>query len=88
MKKYNRHLKLYAQVHLPSNVPHFDFLAKDVVCISAMNMGLLARSAMVPGFASLMVLLTTSITETNYEYLHRKSRKKGMFSLSAASNLC
>ncbi|KAL1920771.1 uncharacterized protein VTP21DRAFT_11406 [Calcarisporiella thermophila] len=63
MKKFNRHLKLYAQVHLPENVPHFDFLAKDVVCLNELNMGLLSQSVLIPGFSSLVLLLTTSITD-------------------------
>ncbi|CAG8500150.1 13571_t:CDS:10 [Funneliformis mosseae] len=76
IKKYNRKLALYAQVHLPENVPHFDFLAKDVICIDEITMGLMAQSLATPGFASLIVLLTTSITDKTVrlgwvkEYIH------------------
>ena len=76
MKKYNQELKLYVQMHLPENVPHFDFLAKDVVCIDEFNLGLMAQSLIVPGLASMVALLTTSITETTSRFLRRKAEKK------------
>ncbi|KAI8584387.1 hypothetical protein K450DRAFT_219626 [Umbelopsis ramanniana AG] len=63
MRKYNRHLKLYVQTHLPENVVHFDFIARSVICVEEYNMGLLAQSALIPGFSSLLLLLTTSLTE-------------------------
>ncbi|RHZ54193.1 hypothetical protein Glove_429g18 [Diversispora epigaea] len=63
LKKYNKKLSLYVQIHLPENVPHFDFLAKEVLCIGEITMGLMAQSLVTPGFASLIVLLTTTITE-------------------------
>lgn len=65
MRKYNRHLKLYVQTHLPENVPHFDFIARSVICVEEYNMGLLAQSSLIPGFASLLLLLTTSLTESS-----------------------
>ncbi|CAI2178179.1 15278_t:CDS:10 [Funneliformis geosporum] len=76
IKKYNRKLALYAQVHLPENVPHFDFLAKDVICIDEITMGLMAQSLVTPGFASLVVLLTTSITDKVVRNLTNGARKK------------
>ncbi|CAG8497702.1 18969_t:CDS:10 [Racocetra persica] len=63
LKKYNRELPLYVQVLLPENVPHFDLLAKDILCIDEISMGLMAQSLVTPGFASLIVLLTISITD-------------------------
>ncbi|CAG8500744.1 6045_t:CDS:10 [Cetraspora pellucida] len=63
LKKYNRKLPLYVQVLLPENVPHFGVLAKNILCIDEISMGLMAQSLVTPGFASLIVLLTISITE-------------------------
>ncbi|CAG8625908.1 3162_t:CDS:10 [Funneliformis caledonium] len=76
IKKYNRKLALYAQVHLPENVPHFDFLAKDIICIDEITMGLMAQSLATPGFASLIVLLTTSITDKTVRNLTSSASKK------------
>ncbi|PKY42574.1 hypothetical protein RhiirA4_442055 [Rhizophagus irregularis] len=76
IKKYNRKLHIYSQVNLPENVPHFDFLAKDVICIDEITMGLMAQSLVIPGFASLVVLLTTSVTDDTVRNLIRSAKKK------------
>ncbi|CAG8768709.1 12282_t:CDS:10, partial [Dentiscutata erythropus] len=74
LKKYNRKLPIYVQVLLPENVPHFDLLAKDILCIDEISMGLMAQSLVTPGFASLIVLLTTSITEQIARELERDAK--------------
>jgi hypothetical protein len=40
-------------------------VARSVICVEEYNMGLLAQSALIPGFASLLLLLTTSLTENS-----------------------
>ncbi|CAJ0642027.1 13674_t:CDS:10, partial [Entrophospora sp. SA101] len=76
IKKYNNKIPLYAQIHSPVNVPHFDFLAKDIICIDEIAMGLMAQSLIIPGFSSLIVLLTTSITKKIANKLTRSAKKK------------
>ncbi|CAG8754913.1 17116_t:CDS:2, partial [Acaulospora morrowiae] len=77
LKKYNNDLPLYVQVHLPENISHFDFLAEDVICIDELSMGLMAQSLVTPGFASLVVLLTTSVTDrVANELSHNAIRQK------------
>ncbi|CAG8453233.1 802_t:CDS:10 [Diversispora eburnea] len=79
LKKFNKKLSLYVQIHLPENVPHFDFLAKDVLCLDEITMGLMAQSLVNPGFASLIVLLTTTITEKIAKRLiHSVKSNRGM----------
>ncbi|KAJ2081976.1 hypothetical protein H4R24_001955 [Coemansia sp. RSA 988] len=62
---------IYAQVLLPESTMHMDFLADHVICVEELRLGLLARSVMVPGFASLLQLLTSSIPATITEPLVR-----------------
>ncbi|CAJ0842009.1 9829_t:CDS:10 [Entrophospora sp. SA101] len=76
IKKYNNKIPLYAQIHLPENVPHFDFLANDVICIDEIAMGLMAQSLIIPGFYSLIVLLTTSVTKKVTNNLISSAKKK------------
>ncbi|KAJ1657012.1 hypothetical protein IWQ61_003517 [Dispira simplex] len=67
IKKYsrslNRRLKLYAQVLIPETQTHLEYLATRTICIDELRLGLLAQSCVIPGFASLLHLLTTSITD-------------------------
>ncbi|PIA15421.1 hypothetical protein COEREDRAFT_81974 [Coemansia reversa NRRL 1564] len=66
-----RRVPIYAQVLLPESTMHMDFLADHVICVEELRLGLLAKSVMVPGFASLLQLLTSSIPATITEPLVR-----------------
>ncbi|KAJ1645110.1 hypothetical protein LPJ64_003259 [Coemansia asiatica] len=52
---------IFAQVLLPETTLHLEYLADHVICVEELRLGLLAKSVMVPGFASLLQLLMTSI---------------------------
>ncbi|KAJ2383995.1 hypothetical protein GGI23_007028, partial [Coemansia sp. RSA 2559] len=60
----SRAVPLYAQVLAPESTLHMELLAEHVICVEELRLGLLAKSVMVPGFASLVQLLTTSIPDT------------------------
>ncbi|KNE69933.1 hypothetical protein AMAG_20140 [Allomyces macrogynus ATCC 38327] len=53
---------LYVQCLLPDSVPHFDWFAQTVVCTDQLKLAVLARSALCPGFSTLVYLLTTSVS--------------------------
>jgi hypothetical protein len=69
LKKQVRDLPLHVQVLLPEHKPHFDFLADSMICIEELKMGLLAQSCRCPGFATMINLITTSLTERNAKRL-------------------
>ncbi|KAJ2743212.1 hypothetical protein GGI20_003919 [Coemansia sp. BCRC 34301] len=62
---------IYAQVLLPETTLHLEYLADHVICVEELRLGLLAKSVMVPGFASLLQLLTASIPDNTTEPLIR-----------------
>ncbi|KAJ2823734.1 hypothetical protein GGI24_003606, partial [Coemansia furcata] len=66
-----RAVPIYAQVLLPETTLHLEYLADHVICVEELRLGLLARSVMVPGFASLLQLLTASIPDNTTEPLIR-----------------
>ncbi|KNE70985.1 hypothetical protein AMAG_15244 [Allomyces macrogynus ATCC 38327] len=53
---------LFVQCLLPDSVPHFDWFAQTVVCTDQLKLAVLARSALCPGFSTLVYLLTTSVS--------------------------
>ncbi|GAO52706.1 hypothetical protein SAICODRAFT_68490 [Saitoella complicata NRRL Y-17804] len=75
LKKYNRHMRLYAQILKAENASHFEYLANEVVCTPELVMGLLAQSILVPGLSSLLILLATSIATGTAEDLLRRARE-------------
>ncbi|KAJ2412607.1 hypothetical protein GGI10_003585 [Coemansia sp. RSA 2530] len=66
-----RPVPIYAQVLLPETTLHLEYLADHVICVEELRLGLLARSVMVPGFASLLQLLTASIPNNTTDPLIR-----------------
>ncbi|KAI9501942.1 hypothetical protein GGI25_000185 [Coemansia spiralis] len=66
---------IYAQVLAPETILHMEFLAEHVVCVEELRLGLLAKSVMVPGLASMLQLLTTSIPDNTTEPLIRAAAK-------------
>ncbi|KAJ9054985.1 hypothetical protein DSO57_1008870 [Entomophthora muscae] len=69
IKRFNKGLRLYAQVNLPENKPHFDHLARQLVCLQELRLGMLAQNLLNPGFSTLIYLLATSMTDTTYDEL-------------------
>ncbi|KAI0244776.1 hypothetical protein L0F63_002877 [Massospora cicadina] len=69
IKRFNKGLRLFAQVNLPENKPHFDCLAHQLVCIQELRLGMLAQNLLNPGFSTLIYLLATSITSTTCKEL-------------------
>ncbi|KAJ2851944.1 hypothetical protein IWW36_000717 [Coemansia brasiliensis] len=70
-----RPIPIYAQVLLPETTVHMEYLAEHVICIEELRLGLLAKSVMVPGFASLLQLLTSSIPSTITDPLIRTAQR-------------
>ncbi|KAJ2703067.1 hypothetical protein FB645_004059 [Coemansia sp. IMI 203386] len=65
---------IFAQVLLPETSLHLEYLADHVICIEELRLGLLAKSVMVPGFASLLQLLMTSIPNNMTDPLIRAAK--------------
>ncbi|KAJ2607145.1 hypothetical protein EV177_005680, partial [Coemansia sp. RSA 1804] len=70
----SRVVPIYAQVLVPETTLHMELLAEHVICVEELRLGLLAKSVMVPGFASLVQLLTTSIPDTTTVPLMRAAK--------------
>ncbi|KAJ1956072.1 hypothetical protein GGI12_005403, partial [Dipsacomyces acuminosporus] len=70
-----RPVPIYAQVLLPETTLHLEYLTDNVICVEELRLGLLAQSVMVPGFASLLQLLTTSIPENTTDQLVRAAER-------------
>ncbi|KAI9481799.1 hypothetical protein LPJ55_004699 [Coemansia sp. RSA 990] len=70
-----RPIPIYAQVLLPETTVHMEYLAEHVICIEELRLGLLAKSVMVPGFASLLQLLTSTIPSTITDPLIRTAKR-------------
>ncbi|KAJ1944944.1 hypothetical protein FBU59_002456 [Linderina macrospora] len=70
-----RPVPIYAQVLLPETTLHLDYLTDHVICIEELRQGLLAQSVMVPGVASLLQLLTTSIPDNTTHQLVRAAQR-------------
>ncbi|KAJ2588122.1 hypothetical protein IWW49_003136 [Coemansia sp. RSA 1797] len=73
--RIKRPVPIYAQVLLPETTLHMEYLAEHVICIEELRLGLLAKSVMVPGFASLLQLLTSSIPGTITDPLIRTAER-------------
>ncbi|KAJ1736111.1 hypothetical protein LPJ61_000161 [Coemansia biformis] len=67
---------IYAQVLLPETTLHMEFLADHVICIEELRLGLLAKNVLVPGFASLVAMLTSSIPDSIAGPLVRSAQRK------------
>jgi hypothetical protein len=52
-----------------------NIIAEDVFCIKLLTMGLMAQSLIIPGFSSLIVLLTTSVTAKTTSGLIHSARE-------------
>ncbi|KAK9473961.1 uncharacterized protein V1510DRAFT_428991 [Dipodascopsis tothii] len=63
VRKYNNSIKIFVEVHLRESVPNFDFLAEFVICKDELVDGLISQSLLVPGIASLLVILSTSVSD-------------------------
>ncbi|KAJ3313026.1 erg10, acetyl-CoA C-acetyltransferase [Boothiomyces sp. JEL0838] len=68
IRKFNKKIKIYAQILLPRNKIHLEGLgnvklnvADHVLCIDEFKLGMAAQSCLAPGFCNLMYLLTNSI---------------------------
>ncbi|KAJ1723699.1 hypothetical protein LPJ53_001980 [Coemansia erecta] len=69
-----RPVPIFAQVLLPETTLHLEYLADHVICVEELRLGLLAKSVMVPGFASLLQLLASSIPNTMTDPLIRAAQ--------------
>jgi hypothetical protein len=63
LRKYAPRVPLYASVALPTNRKHFEFLADHVLCLEELKLGMLAQNCGAPGFSTIIIHLTISVTE-------------------------
>ncbi|KAJ3413816.1 hypothetical protein HDV05_007416 [Chytridiales sp. JEL 0842] len=80
LKKFDRNLKVFAQVQDPLNKEHFQGLVEKVVCLDEFKLGLLAQNTITPGFITLVSVLITSVPETalrNFERVYNEARGGG-----------
>ncbi|KAJ1680376.1 hypothetical protein EV182_000097 [Spiromyces aspiralis] len=74
---------VYIQALLPESVEHIEYLqATKAMCIDEYRMGLIAKSLAVPGFAALIYMLSTTVTDKAAKamyriYLQQKSSPAG-----------
>lgn len=66
------------EVHLRENMPNFDFLAENVVCKQDIIDGLMAQSVLVPGLSTILVLLSTSVSDETIQELSKVARSSHM----------
>ncbi|KAJ2771925.1 hypothetical protein IWQ56_001592, partial [Coemansia nantahalensis] len=76
LRARRRTVPIYAQVLLPETTMHMELLADHVICIEELRLGLLAKNVLVPGFASLVAILTSSIPESITGALVRGAQSK------------
>jgi hypothetical protein len=70
---------IYVQCLLPDNKLQFSHFADIVVCVDEFKLAILARSALCPGFSTLIYLLTTTIA--------MKSTNEGISNSQGVTNL-
>ncbi|KAI9137348.1 hypothetical protein BKA69DRAFT_1098463 [Paraphysoderma sedebokerense] len=63
IKRFDRTIPLFVETILPENQSHFEYIAEHILCVDELKLGILSQSCRIPGFATLIALLTTSITE-------------------------
>ncbi|KAK9370056.1 hypothetical protein V1509DRAFT_618415 [Lipomyces kononenkoae] len=78
LRKFNSGLRIFAEVHLRESVPNFDFLAETVVCKQELVDGLTAQSIIVPGLASILIMLSTSISDSTINELNAEIVKQNL----------
>jgi hypothetical protein len=64
LRKFNKNIKIYAEILSPRNKIHLENIATQILCIDELKLGMLAQNCIAPGFASLLYLLTNSFTES------------------------
>ncbi|KAJ3345547.1 hypothetical protein HDU91_007319, partial [Kappamyces sp. JEL0680] len=75
LRKFNRRIKLFAQVILPRNKIHLEGLADHILCIDEFRLGMAAQNCLAPGFATILYALTNSISEEAVGNLNRHGRQ-------------
>ncbi|ORZ40043.1 hypothetical protein BCR44DRAFT_1496231 [Catenaria anguillulae PL171] len=78
IKKYFPTMPVFAQCLLPENQSQYFYLADKVLCIEELTLGMLAQSARVPGFSTLVSLLCSSMTDDSRRELVKETDKQGM----------
>jgi hypothetical protein len=69
IKKYAAHVPVFVESQLPTHHAQFHYLSDQLLCVPELTLGILSQSSRVPGFATLISLLSTSMTETTRKEL-------------------
>ncbi|OLY81977.1 Calcium-activated potassium channel slowpoke [Smittium mucronatum] len=72
----NTRVPIYAQIMLPETSLYLRHLAKEVICIPELRLGILAQGSQVPGFSSLLQALMTSIPSNTEKQLIKIVRER------------
>eukprot|EP00842_Homolaphlyctis_polyrhiza_P004858 jgi/Hompol1/5373/HPOL_001199-RA len=78
LRKFNENLTIFSHILLPGNKSHLDELADHTLCIDEFVFGMLAQNTLAPGFATMIYLLTTSISDDSVMQIKARSSDKWM----------
>ncbi|KAJ3368972.1 hypothetical protein GGF31_005933 [Allomyces arbusculus] len=78
IKKYHPALRVFVESMLPENQAQFHYLADQILCIEELTMGILAQAVRVPGFPTLIALLSSSMTDESRRVLVQLAEKQGL----------
>ncbi|KNE66695.1 hypothetical protein AMAG_11196 [Allomyces macrogynus ATCC 38327] len=78
IKKYHSPLRVFVESMLPENQAQFYYLADQILCIEELTMGILAQAVRVPGFPTLIALLSSSMTDESRRVLVQLAEKQGL----------
>ncbi|KAK9468969.1 hypothetical protein V1512DRAFT_258325 [Lipomyces arxii] len=78
LRKFNSDIKIFVEVHLRESVQNFDYLAEFVICKQDLIDGLISQSILVPGLASMLIILSTSVSDSTIADLTATAKKRDM----------
>ncbi|KNE70049.1 hypothetical protein AMAG_15038 [Allomyces macrogynus ATCC 38327] len=76
IKKYHPALRVFVESMLPENQAQFYYLSDQILCIEELSMGILAQAVRVPGFPTLIALLSSSMTDESRRVLVQLAEKQ------------
>ncbi|KAL7752186.1 hypothetical protein RI367_002231 [Sorochytrium milnesiophthora] len=82
IKKFDSRLPVYIESMSPNSQSHFDYLdmaiSDHVLCVDELKLGILGQTCRLPGFVTLLSLLSTSITDESCEAMTQLAEQHDM----------
>ncbi|KAI9168645.1 hypothetical protein H9P43_008018 [Blastocladiella emersonii ATCC 22665] len=78
VKKYYPKLPVFVESMLPENQSQFHYLADQILCVDELTLGMMSQSSRLPGFAALISLLCSSMTDASRKALVRQADKQNL----------